>query len=98
DPAAEREHARRARHGPGEVLLELGEGGQDEIAETVTGDLTLPGEAEVEQVRHRRIASGERDQAVPDVGGGGNLVGGTGPSGAPAGLGPRGVWGRAGPG
>ena len=70
DPAADREHARRACF----TALEKSRsssvrGGQDQIAETVTGDLTLPGEAEVEQVRHRRIAPGERDQAVPDVAG-----------------------------
>src|SRR5439155_11621470 len=76
NPAPDQEYSAPARYGFGEVPLELGQRGEDEVAEAVAGNPAVTVEAEVEHVRHRRIALGKREQTAPDVAGRRQMVAG----------------------
>jgi hypothetical protein len=72
DAAADGEDLRGHLHGLGEVSGDVGEGGDEEVAEAVAFELALV-EAEPEEAGEEVLVFGEGDHAVADVAGGQHL-------------------------
>ncbi len=69
DAAAGGEDLRAGLHGLGEVAGDLGERGEEEVAEAVAFEVAV-GEAVLEEAREQVLVLRERDHAVADVAGG----------------------------
>ena len=84
DPAANAEQVGGDFHRSAEVAHPLGERGEDDVADGVTAEITSAGEPMLEQLGERVLVPNERDQAVADVAGTGQVVAAADPAGASA--------------